>query len=239
MTGVEWLIRFYPRAWRQRYEAEFQELMADLSVRTDRAGRWRTIVDIGRGAFDAHRREGFGMRRTWVDPALRRGILDGMVIAALIAVDVVMTNIIFPPGPGESDSDPEYLWSYLATLAVIAALFIAIGARARRRRDTPTAGLLAGTAAGVVVALLVTLTFVAVNNLFLGIVSQQHDKRVAFAASGWTSMRAYLTVTQLGGALILVPVLAVFGAVLGLLGATVFRARPGTVAAPADRQPVG
>jgi hypothetical protein len=64
-----------------------------------------------------------------------------------------------------------------------------------------------------------------VNNLFLSIVSQQHDKRVAFAASGWTSMRAYLTVAQLRGGLFLVPVLAVVGAALGLLGGVVFGPR--------------
>jgi hypothetical protein len=56
-------------------------------------------------------------------------------------------------------------------------------------------------------------------------VSRQHDKRVAFAASGWTSMRAYLSVTQVKGALFLVPALAVVGAILGLVGATVFRPR--------------
>jgi hypothetical protein len=78
---------------------------------------------------------------------------------------------------------------------------------------------------------MITLTFLAVNNLFLDIVSRQHDKRVAFAASGWTSMRAYLTVTQLRGAVFLLPALAVVGAALGLLGAAIFRRRA--------RQPVG
>jgi hypothetical protein len=83
----------------------------------------------------------------------------------------------------------------------------------------------AGATAGAVIAVMITLTFLAVNNLFLDIVSHQHDKRVAFAASGWTSMRAYLTVTQLQGALFLIPVLAVVGAVLGQLGAAIFQRR--------------
>jgi SAM-dependent methyltransferase len=85
------------------------------------------------------------------------------------------------------------------------------------------AGVKAGATAGAVLAAMITLTFLAVNNLFLDIVSRQHDKRVAFAASGWTSKRAYLTVNQLQGALFLIPALAFVGAVLGLLGATIFR----------------
>jgi hypothetical protein len=72
----------------------------------------------------------------------------------------------------------------------------------------------------------VTLTFIIVNNVWLDIVSRQHDKRLAFAASGWTSMRAYLTVQQLLGGAFLTVALAVVGAVLGLVGAAVFRRRP-------------
>jgi hypothetical protein len=65
---------------------------------------------------------------------------------------------------------------------------------------------------------LVTGVYLAVNNLFFDIVSQQHDKRVAFAASGWTSMRAYINVTQVEGLVVLVPMLAIVGAALGLIG---------------------
>lgn len=98
---------------------------------------------------------------------------------------------------------------------MLALLLVAIGARAGRsapaggaavggRMPRPAAGAVGGGVAGVVIAVLVTLTLVVVNNAFLSIVSQQHDKRVAFAASGWTSMRAYLTVQQLLGGVFLV-----------------------------------
>ena len=124
---------------------------------------------------------------------------------------------------------------YLITLAVLAGLLVLIGARGRRRaraQDGMLAGVKAGATAGAVIAAMVTLTFLAVNNLFLDIVSRQHDKRVAFAASGWMSMRAYLTVTQLEGALVLIPVLAVVGALLGLLGAAISRQPPGQPTQP-------
>src|SRR5262249_23169045 len=126
----------------------------------------------------------------------------------------------------ESDSDPEYIWQTLAIYALIALLLVAIGARARRRGRDLTAGIIAGGVAGVVIAVLGTVTFLVVNNLFLDIVSQQHDKRIAFAASGWSSMRWYLTVEQLlGGAFLLVG-LGAIGCVLGLVGAAIFRPRP-------------
>ena len=69
-----------------------------------------------------------------------------------------------------------------------------------------------------VIAVLVTGVYLAVNNLFFDIVSQQHDKRVAFAASGWTSMRAYINVVQVEGLIVLVPMLAIVGGTLGLIG---------------------
>jgi hypothetical protein len=170
------------------------------------------------------------MTRIFTDPAVRRGLMDGLLVSGLIAVLVVLTNVVFPGGPDESDADPEYVVQYLITLAVLAGLLTLIGAHGQRRAGAGggrglLAGAKAGATAGAVIAAMITLTFLAVNNAFVDIVSRQHDKRVAFAASGWTSMRAYLTVTQLRGALFLIPVLAVIGAALGLLGGVVFQRR--------------
>jgi hypothetical protein len=215
------LIRLYPRAWRDRYGDEFAELVSDVSG----GRRIRLALDIGRGALDAHLRGRFGMRRFLADVAVRRGAYDGLIIAGLLTVFVVMTNVVFPGGPNESDGDPEYQIQYVITLAIMAGLLVAIGMRARRRSDELLAGVKAGAVAGGIIAVMVTLTFLAVNNLFLDTVSQQHDKRVAFAASGWSSMRAYLTVTQLRGAIFLVPMLALVGGALGMLGGVMFRPR--------------
>jgi MYXO-CTERM domain-containing protein len=158
------------------------------------------------------------MRRLFGDPAIRRGVYDGLIIAALIAIVVVLSVVVFPAGPDESDSDPEYVVQLLLSFAGLAVLLMLVGLRARRRSPDRLAGLKAGVAAGVVIAVLVTGVYLAVNNLFFDIVSQQHDKRVAFAASGWTSMRAYINVTQVEGLVVLVPMLAIVGAALGLIG---------------------
>ena len=218
------MIRLYPKAWRERYGDEFAQVVNDL--RAD--GRHPSTWDIARGAVDAHLQRRFGMMRVFANPAVRRGLYDGLIISSLIAVLVVLTNVVFPGGPDESDSDPEYVVQYLITVGVLALLLVVIGARGRGRGRSLWDGAKAGATAGALIAVMVTLIFLVVNNLFLDIVSQQHDKRVAFAGSGWTSMRAYLTVTQLEGGLFLVPVMAFVGATLGLLGGALrgLRAKP-------------
>jgi hypothetical protein len=45
-----WLLRLYPEAWRRRYGAEFMALLEQQPLTPG------TILDIGRGALDAHRR---------------------------------------------------------------------------------------------------------------------------------------------------------------------------------------
>jgi hypothetical protein len=227
--GLRRLVRLYPRWWRQRYGDEFAALLEDLS---GTGNRWWLTVDVAAGALDAHLERMSAVKRIFTDPPVRRGIYDGLIISGLAAVLVVLTNVVFPGGPEESDSDPEYLWQYAATLVVLVGLFIAIGFRGRRRGTNLTAGPKAGVAAGVVVAVMVTLIFLAVNNVFFGTVSQQHDKRVAFAASGWTSMRAYLTVTQIEGLIVLLPAGIIAGVVLGLIGAGIARGRPAADTVP-------
>lgn len=180
------------------------------------------------------------MRRFLADPALRRGLWDGLIVTGMIAVLVVLTNVVFPAGPEESDDDPEYRVQLLITFAVLASLMIAIGVRGARRGGGIAAGMKAGALAGAVIAVGITLTFLAVNNAFFDIVSQQHDKRVSFAASGQTSMRAYINMSQLVGGAFMVPMLAVIGTALGLVGGAAAQAfgkgarPPGT---PTDERP--
>jgi hypothetical protein len=98
----------------------------------------------------------------------------------------------------------------------------------RRARAAPAvAGVKAGAAAGLVVAALTMATFLVVDNLFFDVVSQQHDKVVSFAASGWSSMRAWVNWQLLGGSLFVLPGATVLGAVLGYLGGQLRAGRRG------------
>ena len=219
------LVRLYPPRWRRRYADEYLDLILSLADGRGRLARGRLAVNVIRGAVDAHLFWRSGMPRSTVDPAVRRGALDGLLIAGVMAVVVVLTVVVFPSGPNESDSDPEYLITLLAGYLLLAVLFVAIGARGRRRSGHPWSGALAGAAAGLVIVLSVIVIYSVVNNVFFSIVSQQHDKRIAFAASGWSSMRAWVNVQLLTGAFVVVPAAVIIGGLLGGLGGALFPPR--------------
>jgi hypothetical protein len=172
-----------------------------------------------------------------VKPAIRRGVLDGLLVSAVAVAVLVLSNVVFPAGPDESDDDPEYVVQILAGYLLIAAVLVVIGLRARRRAAGAAggvdarAGVLGGAAAGLVMALAVLVASLVIDNVFLATVSQQHDKRVAFEASGWTSMRTYLNIRTLLGALVVLPAATLAGGLLGGLGGLI-RRPPQDSAAP-------
>jgi len=131
-------LRLYPRWWRQRYGDEFEDLIAALA---DDRRSWWLAVDIARGALDAHVRGRLELKRHATDRALRRGILDGGLIALALAVLVVVTNVVLPPVPRQSDGDPRSLVLSLAVGASVALALTLIGARCRRGSDTMLAGV--------------------------------------------------------------------------------------------------
>jgi hypothetical protein len=61
------------------------------------------------------------------------------------------------------------------------------------------AGIKGGVAAGVVITVTVFAATALIDNAFLSIVSQQHDKRMAFERSGLSSMRLFLNLPNLMG----------------------------------------
>jgi hypothetical protein len=90
-----------------------------------------------------------------------------------------------------------------------------------------------GRRGGRLLAFAVMVTSLVIDNVFLSTVSQKHDKRVAFEASGWSSMRAYLNVRTLLGALVVLPGATVVGGLLGALGGLLWRGRQRGVGTPA------
>jgi len=66
------------------------------------------------------------------------------------------------------------------------------GAVARRASPRPGAPVIAGLAAGLVLAVLGMATFAVIDNAFLAIVSHQQGKIDGFRDSGMTSMRAWI-----------------------------------------------
>src|SRR5207247_4841854 len=76
--------------------------------------------------------------------------------------------------------------------AYLLVALMAVGALARRASARPGAPVIAGMAAGLVIAVLGMVTFAVLDNAFLSIVSHQQGKIDGFRGSGMTSMRAYI-----------------------------------------------
>ena len=167
------------------------------------------------------------MRRYLSDPPLRRGIIDGAIVAAVVAVVLFLSDVVYPKSPSESDSDPEYIRQLLLGYGLLFLFFLVVGVHGRWRGGSLVAGVKSGVAAGVTITVIVFVATAFIDNAFLSIVSQQHDKRMAFEHSGMGSMRLFLNLQNLVGLLVLVPGSALVGGLLsgvgGLLGGPLTR----------------
>ncbi len=107
---MRWLLKFYPPAWRRRYEAEMAALLAEQHAGT------RTVVDLIRGATDAWiigPRGPFGGLEMW---------LAALAYASTFLVMAVVRRL----------APPEWPWETIAQL-VFWSLFIVLTAwRARQ-----------------------------------------------------------------------------------------------------------
>jgi hypothetical protein len=163
------------------------------------------------------------------DPSLRRGLLDGAVVAGAIAVVLFLSSVAHPRQPTESDNDPEYIRQLLVGYVLLLLFFLAVGIHARWRGRPALAGVKGGVAAGVIITVIVFAATALIDNAFLSIVSQQHDKRLAFERSGLSSMRLFLNLQNLMGLVVVLPGSALIGGALaglgGILGAPLTRGR--------------
>jgi hypothetical protein len=106
----------------------------------------------------------------------------------------------------------------LAGDAYLLAALMAAGALARYARPGLAAPVLAGMAAGLVLAVL-AMTFTVIDNAFLPIVMHQQAKIDGFRASGMTSTRAYINGQLEASALGVAILMTVMGAIFAPLGA--------------------
>ncbi|HEX3961674.1 MAG TPA: hypothetical protein VHZ03_34450 [Trebonia sp.] len=122
------------------------------------------------------------------------------------------SNVVFP-------SSQDSTAVVLAGNAYLFAALMGAGALARYARPGLAAPVLAGMAAGLVIAVLAMATFTVIDNAFLPVVMHQQGKIDGFRASGMTSTRAYVNGQLKAAALGVAILMAVMGAVLAPLGA--------------------
>ena len=129
-----------------------------------------------------------------------------------LGLGLYLANVVFP-SPQDSTA------GVLAMNAYVLVALVTAGALARRASPRPGAPVIAGMAAGLVLAVLGMATFAVIDNAFLAIVSHQQGKIDGFRESGMTSMRAYINgnikTTAPGVAI----VLTIAGAVIAPIGA--------------------
>jgi hypothetical protein len=148
----------------------------------------------------------------------RRAASRSAALAAIafvpLGLGLFLANAVFP-------SAQDSTAGVLAMDAYLLMALMAAGALARRGPARPGAPVIAGIAAGLVLAVLGMVTFAAIDNAFLSIVSHQQGRIDGFRDSGMTSMRAYvngnLEATAPGVAI----VLTIAGAIFGAIGAAV------------------
>jgi hypothetical protein len=130
------------------------------------------------------------------------------VLAAIayvpLGLGLYLSNVVFPSPEDSTVGD-------LAMDAYLLATLMAAGILARRASAHRAAPVVAGVAAGLVLAVLGMATFAVIDNAFLSIVAHQQPKIDGFRASGMTSMRAYINSDLEATA----PGMAIVGAVAG------------------------
>ena len=205
---MAWLIRLYPRRWRERYGAELEQLVLDLRPTTSRVA---IAVDLSKGAVLAHVHQRWRMR-TPDRAAITRGALIAGITWLGLSAEILLSNVIFP-STTDDDGVPVAL-SYLCVFAVL----LLTGMLAARHGAGPRGRVLAGLVAGALIGALTIATFAVVDNVWLDVVSQQQNKIDGFAESGAASMRAYINTSLIWSAVGLTGLLAACGAALGGLG---------------------
>jgi hypothetical protein len=189
-----------PRAW-------FEALRGELEVLEE--GPAQLLWALGGLSLlsSARRRT---MTRTWYSwPALLRSSSFGLALSAVLVIGILWSNVIVP----SHESDDEYTAWYVVFYIGLLGYFAVAGMVAGGTRNRLASSAWAGALTAVLVLVIVTVTFIVIDNLFLDVVMQQPDKANGFRHSGLTSPRDYVN----QGNLALFPLLPIFGA-FGALG---------------------
>jgi hypothetical protein len=149
-----------------------------------------------------------------IDHAARQGLYSGLVLGAFEMAVLFVNNLDLPAAAHQWTSSPPV---GLGLLALYAAAFVLIGARAELRTGTKWAGARAAAVAGFVVATLFVVTFYILFTVFYTTMIQQPGHQGATHAS--------LNGTVIGAAVFVPVVVTSIAALLGEFGGSFIVAR--------------
>jgi len=154
------------------------------------------------------------LTRPWYSwPALLRSSSFGLVLSAVLVIGIVWSNVIVPG----HESDDEYTAWYVAFYLGLLVYFAVAGMVASSARNRLASSAWAGALTAMLVLVVVTVTFIVIDNLFLDVVMQQPDKANGFRQSALTSERDYVNQGNFA-VFVLLPIFGAFGAAFGALG---------------------
>lgn len=191
-------------------------ISAELTCGTSRAERTRLVLGAMRIVLLAPPGSSAGLRE--YGRAAGRSAVLGLIAYVPIGLVLYLLNVAFPSAQVAIPGVLAYGYPLFVLLAA--------GARARQASARISAPIVAGLAAGLVLAILAVATVAIMDNAFFSVISQQPDTLEKFRASGMTSMRAYLNRDLESAAPLVIISLAIAGAVVGPLGPVLARALP-------------
>ena len=161
--------------------------------------------------------------RTRAAQDTRYGAVLGLTLAiAAFVINVVMPLLPAPPAVWQRTLDAV---PYAAGWIAVGLLWGVAGFLAYRRTAELGAAARAGAIAALVSMAITMLAFVAIDNLFLDIVSRQPEKIWGFQHSHAPSMRAYVNQGLVRGFCFALPIQTAIGGLFGLLGGAAGRLR--------------
>lgn len=140
----------------------------------------------------------------------------GVLVGVLLAAAILITNVLVPVIIGHATADTEVSES-LGWILVI-GLIGGIGFMRVRRTSSVRESALAGGIVSFVGFAIAMVTFVVIDNVFLGIVSQQPEKIWLFQHSGYRDMRTYLNHVNLRAFWAVLPLISLLGTICGAAG---------------------
>jgi hypothetical protein len=143
-----------------------------------------------------------------------RAALTAAVAWTPLGATVYVSNVLFP-------TSPDYAPAVIAMFLYLTVMLMRTGAVARRASPRRGAPIIAGVAAGLIIAVLTISAFAIVDNVFLAAVSMHPEKISGLQASGMTSMRAYINSALRAAAPGEVLFLTIGGGLLAALGSTI------------------
>lgn len=137
----------------------------------------------------------------------------GFITGIVLSLIVVLTNVVFP------NNAPDNGYAVSLVYLFLFFIFMVAGYAETKQTKKLKSGIMTGAVSSVIAFVLTMLTFIIIDNLYFGIVSQQAEKLWSFShQQAYTNMKDFINANNVKGLFFGTIMAAVFGAVAGAAG---------------------